>query len=52
MKGKGIYLLLGVLVVQLILTALVFMPTPHTGGDNAGYVTLAHSLLDQGAYRY
>lgn len=51
MKGKGLYLLLGVLVVQLLLTALVFMPMPHNGGDNAGYVTLAHSLLDQGAYR-
>jgi hypothetical protein len=25
-------------------------PRPHTGGDNAGYVTLAYSLLERGAY--
>jgi hypothetical protein len=51
MKGKGLYVLLAVLVVQLFLTMLVFIPAPHNGGDNAGYVSLAHSLLDQGAYR-
>jgi hypothetical protein len=50
MKGKGVFIFLSVLVVQLILTAMVFLPSPHTGGDNAGYVTLAHSLLDRGAY--
>jgi hypothetical protein len=50
MKGRGRYVLLSVLVVQLILTASVFLPSPHNGGDNAGYVTLAHSLLDRGAY--
>lgn len=46
-------ILLGALVVlgiQLFLTALVFLPAPHTGGDNAGYITLAHSLLERGAY--
>lgn len=41
---------LAVLGIQLILTALVFLPTPHTGGDNAAYITLAHSLLEGGAY--
>ncbi len=35
---------------QLLATALVFNPSPHTGGDNAGYLALAHSLLDRGAY--
>jgi len=50
MKSKGLYVLLSVLLVQLILTAMVFLPSPHNGGDNAGYITLAHSLLDRGAY--
>ena len=27
-----------------------FNPAPHTGGDNAGYVTLAYSLLKNGTY--
>lgn len=34
-----------------MLTAAVFLPTPHTGGDNAGYISLAHSLLDRGTYQ-
>jgi hypothetical protein len=29
---------------------LGFQPQPHDGGDNAGYLTLAHSLLERGAY--
>lgn len=51
MRGRDLYVFLAVLVVQLFLTVLVFIPAPHNGGDNAGYVSLAHSLLDQGAYR-
>jgi len=27
-----------------------FVPVPHTGGDNAGYVSLAHALVTTGAY--
>jgi 4-amino-4-deoxy-L-arabinose transferase-like glycosyltransferase len=49
-KKKAPWLLLGVLIVQLGLTGLVFFPAPHTGGDNAGYVSLAHSLVERGAY--
>jgi hypothetical protein len=43
---------LGALVVslQLAFAAAAFNPAPHTGGDNAGYVTLAYSLLERGAY--
>lgn len=28
----------------------VFNPLPHLGGDNAGYIALAHGLLTQGVY--
>lgn len=37
-------------VVHLALSLLALDPTPHTGGDNAGYLTLARSLLERGAY--
>jgi len=50
MNKRTLRFLLGVLAIQLLLTALVFSPAPHTGGDNAGYVTLAHSLTERGAY--
>ena len=38
-------LALAVLVVQLFLAWTAFNPAPHSGGDNAGYVALATSLL-------
>ncbi len=50
MSRKALILLLAVLGVQLFLSLQVFSPAPHTGGDNAGYVTLAHSLVERGAY--
>ena len=50
MSRRGILILAGVLFVQSIFVALVFTPRPHTGGDNAGYISLAHSLLDRGSY--
>jgi hypothetical protein len=40
----------GVLVVQLMLAVAAFNPAPHTGGDNATYISLAHSLLENGTY--
>lgn len=39
-----------VLLVQVGLMLGAFMPSPHTGGDNAGYLGLAYSLLERGAY--
>lgn len=30
--------------------AIAFTPIPHTGGDNSGYVSLAHTLLSGGGY--
>jgi len=38
------------LVAEAILLFLAFSTTPHNGGDNAGYVALAHSLLTRGEY--
>jgi len=47
---RSVLILAGVLLIQSIVVALVFTPQPHSGGDNAGYVSLAHSLLDRGSY--
>ena len=45
------WLLLAVGVASLAVTAATFSPAPHTGGDNAVYVSLATSLVQEGAYR-
>jgi hypothetical protein len=42
---------LAIVLVQLGLMLTVFNPAAHNGGDTAGYVTLAHSLLDRGTYQ-
>lgn len=39
-----------VVALQLGFMVSVFNPAAHSGGDTAGYVTLAHSLLTQGTY--
>ena len=44
-------MLAGLLLLYLLLAALSFEPQPHTGGDNAGYITLAHSLLERHTYQ-
>lgn len=36
---------------QLALMLMVFNPAAHNGGDTAGYVTLAHSLLSRHSYQ-
>jgi len=38
------------MAVHAYLLAGVFNPSPHSGGDNAGYLTLAFSLLDRHEY--
>src|SRR5688572_785154 len=38
-------------LLHILLAYLVIEPAPHTGGDNAGYLTLAKSLLERGEYR-
>ncbi len=50
MTRRTLLVLTGIVLVQSIVVALVFTPQPHSGGDNAGYVSLAHSILDRGAY--
>lgn len=50
-KRRGIIVLAAVLVAESLLVAGVFTPEPHSGGDNAGYVALAHSILENGSYR-
>ena len=50
MTRRGTWILAGILLFQTWIVALAFTPQPHTGGDNAGYISLAHSLLDRGAY--
>ena len=43
--------LLGVVIaVSSGLVWTAFNPAAHTGGDNAGYITLAYSLLKNGTY--
>ena len=39
-----------VLAVSAGAVWMAFNPAPHTGGDNAGYITLAYSLLKNGTY--
>lgn len=51
MKGGTRGALLAVAVaVSAAVVATTFNPAPHTGGDNAGYVTLAYSLVKHGTY--
>ncbi|MCJ7630008.1 MAG: hypothetical protein MUO50_16655, partial [Longimicrobiales bacterium] len=50
MTRRTLLVLAGILLIQSVIVALVFTPLPHSGGDNAGYISLAHSLLDRGAY--
>ena len=40
----------GVVVFAVMVVVSVSNPVPHSGGDNAGYVALAHGLLTQGSY--
>ncbi|MBI4521517.1 MAG: hypothetical protein HY701_11825, partial [Gemmatimonadetes bacterium] len=37
--------------LHLTLALATYFPAPHTGGDNASYITLGYSLLHDGAYR-
>lgn len=39
-----------IVILHLVLAALAFKPAPHTGGDNAVYLSVAQSILE-GGYR-
>lgn len=44
-------MIVAALVAAHVISALItFAPQPHTGGDNAAYITLAQSLLEHGTY--
>jgi len=49
-SGSAWLLPAGVLLLASVAVALAFNPAPHTGGDNAAYVTLGYSLLEYGSY--
>ena len=36
--------------LHVVLALITFQPQPHTGGDNAAYITLATSLIETGTY--
>ena len=40
----------GVVLTSVVVVWKAFTPVPHTGGDNSGYVSLAHGLLTTGTY--
>ena len=51
MTGRARWALLTVaVVVSATVVVTTFNPAPHTGGDNAGYVTLGYSLLRHHTY--
>lgn len=51
LRKRAIFLVLLLVFVHVVLAHLVMMPAPHTGGDNAGYLTLARSILERGTYQ-
>jgi hypothetical protein len=48
--AHAVWFALGLGALHLALAAAAFLPTPHTGGDNAAYIALARSLLERHAY--
>jgi 4-amino-4-deoxy-L-arabinose transferase-like glycosyltransferase len=48
---RPLHVALALAGVHLALVLLSIVPEPHDGGDNAAYLALARSILDQGAYR-
>jgi hypothetical protein len=49
-RRHPVWLLTALAAVHIFLALASFAPQPHTGGDNAAYITLARSLLERGAY--
>jgi hypothetical protein len=45
----AVFVALGFVVLHLVLQYLTFLPQPHSGGDNAAYITLGRSLLERHA---
>lgn len=51
LRRRAIFMVLLLVFVHVALAHLVMQPAPHTGGDNAGYLTLAKSILERGTYQ-
>ncbi|GMR13833.1 MAG: hypothetical protein BMS9Abin29_2052 [Gemmatimonadota bacterium] len=49
-RRLGIAAAVLVLGIQIAATVMALNPAPHNGGDNAGYLSLAHSLVTAGTY--
>lgn len=49
-RRRPLLIAAALVALHLALAFLTFAPQPHTGGDNAAYITLARSLLDYGTY--
>ena len=39
-----------VVSVSAVVVTVAFNPIPHAGGDNAGYISLAHGIVTTGSY--
>lgn len=49
-RGRAPVIAVLLAAAHLILSLLTFQPQPHTGGDNAAYLSLGTALLDRHAY--
>ena len=47
---RPLLVVLILVVIHLGFSVMTLEPRPHTGGDNAAYVTLARSMLEHGTY--
>jgi hypothetical protein len=50
MKGRWLAAVGVLLAIHLVVVAAVFTPAPHSGGDNAAYLSLGASLLSGAGY--
>ena len=51
LHDRWVLILVALVLLHVALALLVLEPAPHPGGDNAGYLTLARSLLERHQYR-
>ncbi|MGH7464170.1 MAG: hypothetical protein ACREK1_03280, partial [Longimicrobiales bacterium] len=50
MRRRPFPVVAALVALHVVLALITFAPQPHTGGDNAAYITLAQSLLQHGTY--
>ena len=49
-RRRPLIIAVALVAIHVLLALLTFAPQPHTGGDNAAYITLARSLIEHGTY--